>query len=52
MSTNTTQPVSKNLREQMVQRMQVAAEKDLLFTYVMRMNLSTLNLQRSTCLLG
>jgi len=33
MSTNTTQPVPKDLREQMVQRMQVAAEEDLLFAY-------------------
>ena len=33
MSTNTTQPVPKNLREQMVQRMQVAAEEDLVFAY-------------------
>ena len=33
MSTKTTQPVPKDLREQMVQRMQVAAEEDLVFAY-------------------
>ncbi len=33
MSSYTTQPVPKDLREQMVQRMQSAPEDDLLFAY-------------------
>jgi hypothetical protein len=33
MGSYTTQPVPKNLREQMVQRMQSASEDDLLFAY-------------------